>query len=99
MSELFLWHSTNKSSNGLVHHVVESKAWAHVDEKWQNFVVNLGNLRLVISIDGCNPFFEKLCQWFTWHVYVLIYNLLLWLTTKYFFMLVVLIISSKKNYP
>jgi len=74
-SKLLQWHATHKSVDGLVCHVANNKAWAHVDEKWANFAHDPYNLRLVISTNGFNPFFEKLCQWFTWHVYVLIYNL------------------------
>ncbi len=75
MSELLQWHATNKSLDGFVWHVVDSKTWAHVDAKWPNFVVEFQILRLTISTDGFNPFLEKLFQWLTWLLYVLIYNL------------------------
>jgi hypothetical protein len=75
----------NKSSNGLVQHVTNSKTWAHINEKRLDFVVESRNLRVIISINGLNPFIEKLCQWFIRLVYVLIYNLLPWLIIKRFF--------------
>jgi len=97
MLKLLQWHATHNSVNGLICHVVDNKAWAHVDEKWVDFKHDHRNLKLTISTNGLNPFFEKLCQWSTWHVYVLIYNLPPWLTTKHFFVLVALIISDKEN--
>jgi len=76
---------------------VDSKVGVHVDAKWPDFAAEFWSLRLVISTNGFNPFFETLCQWSTWHVYVLIYNLPPWLTTKHFFVLVALIIPCKEN--
>jgi hypothetical protein len=71
--------------DGFVWHVADSKTWAHVNAKWPDFVAEFQNLRLAISTDDFNPFSEKLCQWSTWLVYVLIYNVPPWLTTKQFF--------------
>ncbi len=76
---------------------MDKKTWAHVNAKWADFAHDPCNLRLVISINGFNPFCEKLCQWSTWHIYVLIYNLPPWLTTKHFFVLVALIILGKES--
>ncbi len=95
MSKLLQWHATHKSVHGLVRHVVDNKAWARVDEKWANFAHDPRNLKLTISTNGFNPFSNKL--WFTWLVYVLIYNLPPWLTTKCFLVLVSLIIMGKKS--
>jgi hypothetical protein len=70
MSQLLQWHVGNKSTDGLVCHVVDNKTWSHIDETWPNFANEPWNLRLAISTNGFNPFFEKLCQWSTWHVYI-----------------------------
>jgi hypothetical protein len=97
MLELLQRDATHKIIDGLVCHVADSKTWAHVNEKCTDFAHDLCNLKLIISTDGFNPFFEKSCQWSTWHVYVLIYNLPPWLTTKRFFVLVALIILGKES--
>jgi hypothetical protein len=76
---------------------MDNKAWAHVDEKWANFAHDHRNLRLTISTNGFNPFSDKLCQWSTWPLYVMIYNLAPWLTIKHFFVLVALIILGKES--
>jgi len=87
----------DQEHRGLVCHVVDNKTWAHIDETWLDFTNELWNLRLAISIDDFNPFSEKLCQWSTWLVYILLYNLLSWLVIVWFFMLVSLIIPRKKS--
>ncbi len=97
MSQILQWHAKNKSTNGMVHHFVNGKTWAHINEAWQNFGNELWNLMLAISTNGFNPFSKKLCTWSTWHVYILFYNLLPWLVTKWFLMLVSLIILGKEN--
>jgi hypothetical protein len=48
---------------------MDNKAWAHVDEKWADFAYDHCNLKLIVSTNGFNPFFDKLCQWSTWHVF------------------------------
>ncbi len=98
MLELLQWYATNKSSDGFVWHVADGKTWAHVDAKWPVFAAEFQNLRLTRSTNDFNPFSEKLCQWSTWLVCVLIYNLPPWLTIKRFFVLVALIIPAKKMY-
>jgi hypothetical protein len=97
MPQLLQWHAENKSTDGLVHHIVDSKTWEHIDSTWPNFAIEPWNLRLAISMDGSNLFLEKLCQWSTWPTYILIYNLLPWLTIKRFLMLVALIILGKES--
>jgi len=94
MVELLQWHEKNKSTNGLVLHVVNSKTWTHIEEAWLDFASDPQNLRLALSTNGFNPFLEKLCQWSTWPIYIFIYNLPLWLTTKRFFMMVAVLISG-----
>jgi hypothetical protein len=87
----------NKNMDGLVRHVVDNKTWAHIDETWLDFAIEPHNLKLAISTYGFNPFCEKLCKWSTWPMYILIYNLSPWLTTKRFLVLVALIILRKKS--
>jgi hypothetical protein len=96
MPQLLQWHAKNKSMDGLVCHVADNKTWAHKDETWPDFANEPWNLRLAISTNVFNPFFEKLCQCSTWFVYILLYNLLSWLVTKQFFMLISWIMLGKE---
>jgi hypothetical protein len=58
ISKLLICHHKNKSTSGLVQHVVDSKAWMHVN-KWPDFVVDPRNIRFGLSIHGFNPFSKK----------------------------------------
>jgi hypothetical protein len=60
-----VWHNGNKSTDGLVQNVADSKTWAHIDVKWPKFVVKFHNVRLGLAMDGVNPFNEKSSSWST----------------------------------
>jgi hypothetical protein len=59
------WHSQNKSTNGKVRHVPDSKAWAHIDRTWLEFGGEPKNVRLGLATNGVNPFGEKSNAWST----------------------------------
>ncbi len=63
ISDLMLWHSKNSNTNGLVRHVIDSKAWAHIDAMWPKFAIEPRNVILVLANDGVNPFSEKNNSW------------------------------------
>lgn len=65
MSNLMVWHSGNRSADGLVQHVANSKAWAHIDAMWPDFAENPHNVRLSLATNGANPFGEKSSNWST----------------------------------
>jgi hypothetical protein len=50
-----VWHSDNKSTNGLVWHVANNKAWAHIDAMWLDFVSEVCNVILGFVTEGVNP--------------------------------------------
>ncbi len=92
--ELMTWHSQNRSMDGKVRHVLDSRAWEHIDAPFPDFANEARNVRLGLATDGRNPFGEKNNTWSTWLVLVLNYNLPPWLVTKKFFLLLSLIIPS-----
>jgi hypothetical protein len=77
--------------------VVDSPAWAHIDEKFPDFAANLENLRFRLSLDGVNPFKQSSTAHSTWPILMLIYNLPPWLVTKRFFVSLTLLISGKDS--
>ncbi len=95
--ELMTWHSQNKSMDGKVRHVPDSRAWEHIDATFPDFANEPRNVRLGLAIDGMNSFGEKSNTWSTWPVLVLNYNLPPWLVTKKFFLLLSLIIHGPNN--
>jgi hypothetical protein len=87
--------------DGKVQHVLDSRAWEHIDATFPNFANEPKNISLGLATNGMNPFGEKSNTWSTWHVLVLNYNLPPWLVTKKFLLLLSLIIlgldSVKSN--
>jgi hypothetical protein len=95
--EFMTWHSQNKSTNGKVRRVLDSKAWAHIDRTWPEFGGEPRNVRLGLAIDGVNTFGEKNNAWSTSLVLFLNYNLPPWLVTKKFFLLLSMIIPRSSS--
>ncbi len=97
IAELMTWHNKNWSTDGKVRHTHDSKAWAHINATWPEFVVDPKHIQLGFATNGFDPFGEKSSSWSTWPVMFFNYNLPLWLLTKRFFVIVSLIIPSLKN--
>lgn len=96
--ELMVWHSKNKSTDGMVRHPCDSKAWRHVHENVDpTFGLDSRNVHLGLVADGVNPFKLQRSTWSTWPVMLLNYNIPPWLTTKKFFIMLVLLISGKQS--
>jgi len=58
-ASLTTWHINNRSGDGMVCHVVNSRQWHFIDEKWPNFASEPCNIRLGLTTNGINPFAEK----------------------------------------
>jgi hypothetical protein len=97
ISKLLVWHHENKSTDGPVRHVADSKAWMHIDNNWPDFAADLKNIRFGLATVGFNSFSDKTCIWSTWPVMLLVYNLPPWMATKRFFMLLALLIPGKEQ--
>ncbi len=66
ISKLLVWHHENKSMDGLVQHVADSKVWMHIENNWPDFAADPRNIRFGLATDGFNPFSNKTCIWSTW---------------------------------
>ena len=80
-----------------MHGVHDSPAWRAIDRKFPSFARGFRNIRMALSANGFNPFSSLLCQWSTWPIFVFIYNLPPWMTTKRFFVIPVLLIPGKHS--
>jgi hypothetical protein len=96
ISNLMVWHNDNRITDGLVRHVVDSKAWVHIDVMWLEFVVKPRNVRLGLAIDGVNPFGAQSSTWSTWPIMYQIYNLPPWLVIKKNLVILALISLGKE---
>jgi len=90
------WHHDNISKDEYVKHVVDSKAWVHINSTWLEFAQEPHNLRLGLALDGINQFGNQSSTWSTWSILILNYNLPPWLTTNKFFFYAGLVYSWKK---
>lgn len=79
MLKFMVWHVENKSIDGLVRHVPNKKARAHIDASWPNFASEPRNVRLRLVVDGVNPYGEKRYSWPTLPILLLNYNPRPWL--------------------
>ena len=98
ISELMVWHAKNTSSDGLVRHHCDSKAWKHVHENVDySFGQEDRNIHLGMATDGVNPYKLQRTSWSTWPVMLLNYNKSPWLATKKFFIMLALLIPGKQS--
>jgi hypothetical protein len=95
--ELMSWHDANKSDDGMVCLVFDSKTWKHLDNIWLKFATNPCNIRLGLTFDGVNPYVNLSRNHYTWQIFFLNYNLPPWLIIKWFFVILTLLIP-RKNY-
>jgi hypothetical protein len=71
-----------KGNDGLV---CDSKAWKHINNTWHDFTMDPLNIKLGLTLNGVNPYVKLSINYSTWLIFLLNYNLPLWLTTKWFF--------------
>ena len=99
IAQLMQWHFANRSTDGMVRSVFDSKAWKHIDDTWTEFAAEPRHVRLGLALDGMNPFADLLTRHSTWPVMTLNYNLPPWLVTKKFFVMLSLIIPGVTPLP
>ncbi|XP_062118660.1 uncharacterized protein LOC133832313 [Humulus lupulus] len=68
------WQSNNKRMDGKMSHLVDSKAWDAVNERWPDFSLELYNLRLGPAADGIDPYKNMSSTYSCWAVMLVVYN-------------------------
>ncbi len=97
-SKMMTWHHENASTDGLVRHVADSKAWKHVDQNIDpSFASDPRNVRLALAHDGVNPYGNNSTSWSTWPVLLINYNLPPWLQTKKPFVMLSMLFPGPKS--
>ncbi|GKC29487.1 glutamate receptor 2.8-like protein, partial [Tanacetum coccineum] len=81
ISEDLRWHATQRITDGVLHHPVDSQAWGTIDEKFPEIAEDTRNLRLGISADGVDVNTGNRHH-SVWPVLTVIYNLPPWLCMK-----------------
>ena len=68
-----------------------------MDVRWPEFTKEPRSLRLVLALDGVNPFSNQFLSHSTWLIVLHKYNLPPWLITKHFFVMLTLTIPGKES--
>ena len=86
IARMLTGYTKHISNDGVIHSVVDSPAWKHVDQDvaFNNFSAEVRNMRLALALDGVNPFKLSNTNWSTWPVLILIYNFEPWFVTNFF---------------
>jgi hypothetical protein len=50
------WHVANKSEDGVMKGLADSKIWQIVEDRWPQFKEETRHLRLGLATDGVNPY-------------------------------------------
>ena len=95
IAKLMAWHSTSRSSDGVMRTPADSPAWQHIDLKWPEFKKEPRHLRLGLAMDGVNPYRLRSTTWSTWPVVLVNYNIPPWLCIKKGHLLLALLIPGK----
>ncbi|XP_052297002.1 uncharacterized protein LOC127902216 [Citrus sinensis] len=96
-SKNLTWYATQRETDGLLRHPVDTPAWKLIDHLWLDFGAEPRNLRLALSVDGINPYNSLSSRYSCWPVIVVTYNLPPWLCMKRKFMMLTLLISGPKQ--
>jgi hypothetical protein len=96
-SKYMRWHKEELVEDGKVRHLANSKAWKHVDNKYEKeFATDPRNVRLGFVSDGFNPFGMLNVTYTTWPVILVPYNLPPWLCLKQSYWMMSMLIPGPK---
>jgi hypothetical protein len=91
------WHVANKSEDGVMRGLADSKTWQIVEDRWPQFKEEPRHLRLGLATDEVNSYSLQQSKYLVWPVVVLNYNLPPHLTMSNAFMWLALIIPGRRQ--
>jgi hypothetical protein len=71
----------HKQDARMIRHPSDATQWQNIDSRNPKFAKDLRNIRIVMSIDGMNPFMNNITH-STWSIVLMILNLPPWLCNK-----------------
>ena len=96
LAELMVWHSKNRSEEGVIRLPVDSPAFKHVEDTWPEFKTDPRHVRLGLAGDGISP--HNLGRPTSiWPIVLTNYNIPPWLSTKKGHLMLSLIIPGPKK--
>jgi hypothetical protein len=76
------WDDEHKVDDDKIAHPADCSQWQAFNEKYKNFNEDPRNVRFGLSIDGMNPFNERMSDHNTWLVILTMYNIPTYLCQK-----------------
>ncbi|KAJ0949660.1 hypothetical protein HanRHA438_Chr01g0041051 [Helianthus annuus] len=92
-----IWHYTGRSTDGMMRHPVDGKAWQEFDKSYPEFAQEPRNVRLGLAADGFNPFSNSTQAYSMWPVVLTNYNTPPWLCMKESSFMLTLLIPGPKS--
>lgn len=90
-------HADKRTKDGVLRHPSDGEAWKTFYERHPSFVFDPLNVRLVLALEGFNPFGNMSTSHSTWPVMLVPYNLPPWMSMKQSFMILSLIIQGPSS--
>jgi rubrerythrin len=92
-----IWHNTGRSTDGMLRHPVDGKAWMDFDQRYTDFSSEPRNVRLGLAADGFNPFGNMSLQYSMWPVVLTTYNTPPWVCMKESSFMLTLLIPGPRS--
>ena len=90
------WHAKNRSKDGFMQILVDSKAMKHIKEKWPGkFKDEPRSIRFGLVIDGVCPFSFMSSNYSVWIVGLIVYNIPPWMSIRKEHLMLTLIVPGK----
>jgi hypothetical protein len=91
------WHEKGHTKDGLLRHPADSPAWKHFDAMHRDFKLESQNVRLGLATDGFNPFGRMNVSYSIWPIFLIPYNLPLWICMKQSNFILSVLIPGKRS--
>ena len=91
------WHEEGLAKDEKMRRPADSKAWKHVDSKYEWFACDAHNIRLCLASDGFNLFGMPNVTYTCWQVILIPYNLPPWLFEKQPYWMMSMLIPGPKS--
>ena len=73
-----MWHSKNRSTDGIVRLPMDSEARRHIEATWPDFAADPRNLTFGMATDGFSPHGRFGSQYSMWPIMLVNYNIPPW---------------------
>ena len=78
LAENMVWHSKNRSMDGIVRLPMDLEARRHIEATWPDFAIDPRNLTFGMATDGFSPHGRFGSQYSMWPVMLVNYNIPPW---------------------